>query len=69
MFVKGVSSTDLGIPGLPNDLKMNEKVTEEERAIGDELKAVIHNNIAGSRLLNFPAWFSLIKAFSIFKLA
>lgn len=47
MFVKGISSSDLGIPGLPSEL-MNEKVTEEERAMGDELTALIHNNIAGS---------------------
>lgn len=57
MFIKGVFSSDFGMPGLPNDLmKMNEKVTEEERAIGDELTAVIHNNIAGSRRLNFLTW-------------
>ena len=70
MFIKGVSSSDFGIPGLPNDLNMNEKVTEEERAIGDELTAVIHNNIAGSQLMNFLTWFSLItKLFLFFKLA
>lgn len=46
MYVKGISSSDLGIPGLPSEL-MNEKVTEEEREMGDELTALIHNNIAG----------------------
>ena len=47
MYIKGISSSDLGIPGLPSDL-MDEKVTEEERKMGDELTALIHNNIAGS---------------------
>ena len=47
MFVKGIASSDLGVAGIPNDL-VNEKVTEEERKMGDELTALIHNNIAGS---------------------
>lgn len=46
MFIKGISSSDLGIPGLPSEL-MNEKATEEERQMGDELTVLIHNNIAG----------------------
>ena len=48
MFVKGIASSDLGlgVAGVPSDL-LNEKVTEEEREMGDELTALIHNNIAG----------------------
>ena len=46
MFVKGVALSDLGVSGIPSGL-LNEKVTEEEREMGDELKALIHNNIAG----------------------
>ena len=46
MFVKGIALSDLGVSGIPSDL-LNEKVTEEEREMGDELKALIHNNIAG----------------------
>ena len=46
MFVKGIAQSDLGASGIPSDL-LNEKVTEEEREMGDELKALIHNNIAG----------------------
>lgn len=47
MYIKGISSLDHGIPGLPSEF-MYEKVTEEEGKMGDELTALIHNNIAGT---------------------
>lgn len=47
MFVKGLTSPDLELSGLSNDL-IGEKVTKEEREMGNELSALIHNNIAGS---------------------
>ena len=47
MFVKGISSSDIEISGLPNEF-MKEKVTKEDREAGDELTALIHNNIAGN---------------------
>jgi len=46
MYVKGVLCTDTSVPGIPEDL-MYEKVNKEEKAIGDELTATLHNNLAG----------------------
>ena len=46
MYVKGVLCTDTSVPGVPEDM-MYEKVTREEKATGDELTALLHNNLAG----------------------
>lgn len=59
MFIKGISSSDLELPGLPSDL-LNEKVTEEERKMGDELTALVHNNMAAC-LVKTTQWENVIK--------
>ncbi|XP_065920594.1 tetratricopeptide repeat protein 9C-like isoform X2 [Dysidea avara] len=59
MYVKGVLCTDTSVPGIPEDL-MYEKVTKEEKAIGDELTALLHNNLAAC-LVKTTNWENVIK--------